>query len=478
LRISPKDLYILKNDYPLVKGGTKMKKALFIGLVVLVSFYSQPVVSPFTAVWVDDDYAVAEDTDGDMYFKTISAAVNAVYENGTVNVNPGVYTPAGQITLKNGVTLQSIEGAAETIIDFVGVWCGYWSTGAGGVDIPYGVSNAAIEGFTIKGGSSASDALISIGGCNNTVRNNIVIGDPGSGGQDIGIHIGDLAQGAQQLPSGNLILNNHIYNHAGSGVFVGNWAGTDNVISGNTVHDNVIGGIPGLNGNGIELDRAYSATVTNNVVYNNEATGIKIVRAPGSAVFKIVYNVITANPVGVLNDSWFTNTVLVEITCNDITDNGIGVQNNENTIINAEINWWGSTSGPYHAVLNPAGTGDIISDYVDFSPWGLHADPCRSWNTHQYNHPSYDQYMCPLARKNFQEGTSLLIEIENQLTLAQALDLDTARIEELLAEAKALLEQARLFCKNSQNCIAGNTLALQAQALLREIQDRLESMLT
>ncbi|MGD2250138.1 MAG: right-handed parallel beta-helix repeat-containing protein, partial [Candidatus Methanofastidiosia archaeon] len=230
-----------------------MKKALFISLVVMVSLYGQPVVSPFAAVWVDDDYPVAEDTDGDMYFKTISAAVNAVYENGTVNVHPGVYTPAVQISLKNGVLLTSVEGASVTIIDFVGVWCGYWSTGTGGVDIPYGVSNAVIDGFTIQGGSPASDALISVGGCNNCVQNNIVIGDPASGGQDIGVHIGDLAQGAQQLPSGNAVLNNHIYNHAGAGVFVGNWAGTNNVISGNTIHGNVIGGIPGLNGNGIEL---------------------------------------------------------------------------------------------------------------------------------------------------------------------------------------------------------------------------------
>jgi parallel beta-helix repeat protein len=272
-------------------------------------------------------------------------------------------------------------------------------------------------------------------------------------------------------------LNNHIYDHAGAGVFVGNWAGTNNVISGNTIHGNVIGGIPGLNGNGIELDRAYSATVTNNVVYNNEATGIKIVRAPGNAVFKITYNVITGNPAGVLNDSWLANTVLVEVTCNDIINNGIGVQNNENIIITAEINWWGSTTGAYHPVLNPAGTGDLVSDNVDFSPWGLHADPCRSRTSQQQNTPGYGQHMCPLARKNFQESTSLLMEVENQLTQAQALDLDTAEIEELLDEAKALLEQSRLFCKNSQNCIAGNTLALQAQVLLREIQDRLESML-
>jgi len=37
--------------------------------------------------------------------------------------------------------------------------------------------------------------------------------------------------------------------------------------------------------------------------------------------------------------------------------------------INAENNWWGDASGPYHTTLNPSGSGDAVSDYVDFDPW-------------------------------------------------------------------------------------------------------------
>lgn len=47
-----------------------------------------------------------------------------------------------------------------------------------------------------------------------------------------------------------------------------------------------------------------------------------------------------------------------------------GVQNTTGTLtLNAEGNWWGSASGPYHPSANPAGTGDRVSDFVDFSPW-------------------------------------------------------------------------------------------------------------
>ncbi|MGD9347417.1 MAG: right-handed parallel beta-helix repeat-containing protein [Candidatus Aminicenantes bacterium] len=44
------------------------------------------------------------------------------------------------------------------------------------------------------------------------------------------------------------------------------------------------------------------------------------------------------------------------------SDGGLGT-------INAENNWWGDASGPYHSTLNPTGLGDEVSDYVDFDPW-------------------------------------------------------------------------------------------------------------
>ncbi len=41
----------------------------------------------------------------------------------------------------------------------------------------------------------------------------------------------------------------------------------------------------------------------------------------------------------------------------------------DTVLITAEYNWWGNASGPYYPTLNPAGTGDSISDYIDFLPW-------------------------------------------------------------------------------------------------------------
>ena len=37
--------------------------------------------------------------------------------------------------------------------------------------------------------------------------------------------------------------------------------------------------------------------------------------------------------------------------------------------VDATNNWWGHTSGPYHAESNSGGLGDAVSDHVAFAPW-------------------------------------------------------------------------------------------------------------
>ena len=43
-------------------------------------------------------------------------------------------------------------------------------------------------------------------------------------------------------------------------------------------------------------------------------------------------------------------------------------------LVDARGNWWGVSSGPFHATLNPAGGGNAVSDNVLFEPW-LQAPP-------------------------------------------------------------------------------------------------------
>ncbi|MBI2415645.1 MAG: fibronectin type III domain-containing protein, partial [Candidatus Kerfeldbacteria bacterium] len=89
-----------------------------------------------------------------------------------------------------------------------------------------------------------------------------------------------------------------------------------------------------------------SPTVTNNTI-SNSSVGI--------------YATNNSNPV-VTNNRIYSNT-------------SYGLNNTSNAVtINAESNWWGDASGPYHAVDNPTGLGNKVSNYVDVNPW-LTTDP-------------------------------------------------------------------------------------------------------
>lgn len=78
-------------------------------------------------------------------------------------------------------------------------------------------------------------------------------------------------------------------------------------------------------------------------------------------------NIISNNRAGVL--SWSSKTP--KITNNSIVDNDIGasVILSLSNRLDAADNWWGHDSGPYHAVLNPTGQGNRVSDGVIFDPW-------------------------------------------------------------------------------------------------------------
>lgn len=62
-------------------------------------------------------------------------------------------------------------------------------------------------------------------------------------------------------------------------------------------------------------------------------------------------------------------------TCNGIYNNSIGMLNLTGDTIVAEDNWWGDPSGPTHS-SNPSGTGDAVSDDIDFDPWNTPTPGC------------------------------------------------------------------------------------------------------
>ena len=75
---------------------------------------------------------------------------------------------------------------------------------------------------------------------------------------------------------------------------------------------------------------------------------------------------------GVLHNSGTTNISNSAITGNQT----YGIYNNAANTVLAQNNWWGSATGPKHAT-NPLGTGDKVTDKVNFTPW-LAYDPTKA----------------------------------------------------------------------------------------------------
>jgi hypothetical protein len=113
----------------------------------------------------------------------------------------------------------------------------------------------------------------------------------------------------------------------------------------NSLIDHAIIRYAGRDGYGAVTLVQASPTVVNTILSNNDYAGLR------------------------------SSTSTPSLVCNDIySNNSYGIANTTPAYnIVAENHWWGAVSGPYHPVLNPTGTGNRVSDGVDFIPWAPHS---------------------------------------------------------------------------------------------------------
>jgi len=124
---------------------------------------------------------------------------------------------------------------------------------------------------------------------------------------------------------------------------VGSFAGGGE-IEDNEIHDNLIG---------IQLGQVSGTWAT----------------AP-TAGLSITGNDIENNKRGIWAQSFEPDGIAAHF--NNIVGNteyGVINEDPENDVFDATNNWWGDASGPYHPDTNPDGTGDAVSDNVNFTPW-------------------------------------------------------------------------------------------------------------
>jgi len=141
----------------------------------------------------------------------------------------------------------------------------------------------------------------------------------------------------------------------GFGVCLWEWSGTSENLTFNnpTLRDNDTDGFLIGCEHGMTV---RDVTITSGIMTGNGRAGLFVYRASG------------------WGDGVIDNIVINRSNINDNTQWGVAaIMAYEH--IDARCNWWGSSSGPYHAIDNPSGTGDEVSDDVDFYPWLIVENP-------------------------------------------------------------------------------------------------------
>jgi nitrous oxidase accessory protein NosD len=370
------------------------------------AFIEDQRTSPATLsiVYVDGSVGTSGDGTARSPKKTISEGITRVVTGGTIHVAAGTYAErltvskslnlyGAQIGVDPTATGARVTPAAESIITAVGTTTLNPDVL---VEIPSGVTNVIVDGFTLIGVQTNTNADVSalrMWSNNLTVSNNIISG-----------FYGVLYKGANTAT----VSHNRITANKG-GVTVQPTAASNVSISGNQIipgsspasdaygiyltgctdcnlTDNTITGFVGSNAAGGSNETRLTisgntftgnkkalnfwgnttfVTVTNNTLSNSIELGVVI----KGADITISGNTIQNNTIGISIDKNSIETQRVSISNNVISGNttyGLVVTSAVVGPVTAASNWWGAASGP--GVVGP-GTGDKISFYASYVPW-------------------------------------------------------------------------------------------------------------
>jgi len=318
-------------------------------------------------------------------FNRIQDAIDASDEGSLIRVWEGTYEENVVIEktlslIGNGSDLVTIDGADQgTTVDVEADWVnitGFTVTGAG----PHTTgSGPKSKGIWLRGDYSRIVETNCSGNANygmwiqgdfNLVSNNIC----SNNGYDGIISHGDSCR---------ISTNTCIDNHYGIRIWGGdhwtisdnvcqrNWVGiyiassSYNIIRGNTFSNNRL--------HGMNMARSDYNIISNNSCNDNLhpdeefSFGVYFHYMCSNNIF--TGNTITGNKYGIKAWDYSTDNVARNNTIMGNHNAAIDLNNIKNGTFDARYNYWGSNTGPYHPTKNPDGTGNKVTDHVEFDPW-------------------------------------------------------------------------------------------------------------
>ena len=327
--------------------------------------------------------------------QTIQAAVDKASPGDTINVAAGTYPEllAGPLNISKTLTLLGAQSgvdargrvALESIV-----------TDSQGTFVT--ASNVVIDGFThensTNGAFTGYGIAMGVGTTgtqilNSIIQNNIIgIGLANTGATQVLIRHNSIRNNNQPGPSTGtgiytdefvcgatcsnfLIDENDFIGNNDAGIFISN---TDipHPLTNLDVSENLFDG----NGRGVGLINTDTSTIHDNRIINNTLVGSAAIRLFDSINgLTILHNdLMTGTGRGIRISAPFFGSPSsgVVINFNNIeffADEGllVGV-GSHTTTVDAECNWWNSSTGPTNA-SNLGGTGEEVVGDADFTPW-------------------------------------------------------------------------------------------------------------
>ena len=232
------------------------------------------------------------------------------------------------------------------------------------VQLVNGPQNATIQNchFNMVGNATMGISVGAAGSTSLTIHNNVWTAvDAGDGaiwlnGQNTGVTVtNNTFYGAgggyaiEGMGWSNGTIDNNTIRNFNFGIFLGaEITGTSAATNGCTITRNTITGC----GDGIYFyTGAAVGSVTNVTVEGNELTG-------------------NVDAIHVGDGHAVIDTANIVVKYNNISGNTDGINDSDvDAPLNAELNWWGSTTGPTHGAANADGAGDTSTANVDYRPW-------------------------------------------------------------------------------------------------------------